>query len=138
MINIFIDSAAFKAVFDAKDDFHYPAWRYWNEDVSTSRKLITTNFILDESLTLFRAHLGKQYALELYKNILGNHDKILLERITQVDELDAWSYFEKLPGRGISFTDCTSFAVMKRLGIKQAFTFDEDFEKAGFEVVPSS
>jgi len=136
MTNIFIDSAAFKAVFDEKDDFHYCAWDYWNKIATTSYKLITTNYILDESLTLFRAYLGKQYALNLYKNIFDHNDKILLEHISRADEAEAWSYFEKLPGRGVSFTDCTSFAVMKRLSLKQAFTFDKDFEKAGFDVVP--
>ncbi|MEM2906171.1 MAG: PIN domain-containing protein [Candidatus Bathyarchaeia archaeon] len=35
----------------------------------------------------------------------------------------------------LSFTDCTSLAVMKALGIKKALTFDQDFEKAGFALV---
>jgi len=35
-------------------------------------------------------------------------------------------------GKDFSFTDCTSFAVMRQLGITTAFAFDEHFEQFGF------
>jgi uncharacterized protein len=35
-----------------------------------------------------------------------------------------------------SLTDCSSFALMKELGIKEAFTFDKNFLEAGFRAVP--
>jgi predicted nucleic acid-binding protein len=35
----------------------------------------------------------------------------------------------------LSFTVRTSFAVMGNYGIREAFSFDEDFSKVGFEVV---
>ena len=36
----------------------------------------------------------------------------------------------------LSFVDCTSFAVMKRLAIGTAFTLDRDFKAMGFAVLP--
>ncbi|MFA5896842.1 MAG: PIN domain-containing protein, partial [Thermoplasmata archaeon] len=44
--------------------------------------------------------------------------------------------FEERPDKRWSFTDCTSFAVMKDLGIETAFTFDRNFHEAGFSRVP--
>ena len=38
--------------------------------------------------------------------------------------------------RGLSLVDCSSFLVMRRLGLKVAFAFDEDFGHQGFETVP--
>jgi predicted nucleic acid-binding protein len=35
-----------------------------------------------------------------------------------------------------SFTDCVSFGMMHTLGIYQAFSFDEDFARAGFVMRP--
>jgi len=36
----------------------------------------------------------------------------------------------------VSLVDCGSFYVMRRLGIKRAFTFDRHFTEQGFECVP--
>jgi len=52
-------------------------------------------------------------------------------RITAKDEAEAWKYFEK-NWSGLSFTDCTSFAMMKRLGITKYFGYDDHFGRAGF------
>jgi predicted nucleic acid-binding protein len=39
--------------------------------------------------------------------------------------------------KGWSFTDCTSFVVMQRLGIRRAFSFDDHFRQFGtVTVVP--
>ncbi|MBI4099651.1 PIN domain-containing protein, partial [Candidatus Microgenomates bacterium] len=53
-----------------------------------------------------------------------------------IDEQNAWELFQKLSGKGISFVDCLSFALMQRLKIKTAFTFDADFTRAGFDSLP--
>lgn len=38
--------------------------------------------------------------------------------------------------RDWSFADRTSFAVMRELGRPSAFTFDSDYRRAGFQVLP--
>jgi predicted nucleic acid-binding protein len=40
------------------------------------------------------------------------------------------------PRRSVSLVDLVSFEVMRRQGIRTAFTFDRDFERAGFRTVP--
>jgi predicted nucleic acid-binding protein len=36
----------------------------------------------------------------------------------------------------VSFTDCLAFALMRRDGIRKAFSFDRHFVAAGFELWP--
>lgn len=133
---IFGDTSAFKAVFDSDDDFHGKAIAFW-EDIKEERKIIlTSNFILDELFTLVRSHLGKAAVLRLRQDLLESPEQLKVIRITIKDELSAWKYFENLPGRKLSFTDCTSFALMKRLGLKEVFAFDDHFGKAGFSLRP--
>ena len=38
--------------------------------------------------------------------------------------------------RGLSLVDCTSFEVMRRLGLNTAFAFDADFADQGFNTLP--
>lgn len=56
--------------------------------------------------------------------------------ISQEDEEAAWQYFLKYADQAFSFTDCTSFAMMTRLGIKEAACFDSHFDTAGFIRLP--
>jgi predicted nucleic acid-binding protein len=49
----------------------------------------------------------------------------------------AWTVFESYRGKGWSFTDCVSRAVIERLGIGRVFTFDAHFREFGnVTVVP--
>ena len=42
----------------------------------------------------------------------------------------------KIRIKKLSFTDCTSFALMKKKSIEKAFFFDEDFKRPGFLLLP--
>lgn len=48
----------------------------------------------------------------------------------------AWKIFEKYSDKDFSFTDCTSFIVMKMLEINEVFSFDKHFEQYGFIRLP--
>ena len=130
---IFVDTSALVALFLKDDDFHKKAKDFIVGASDTF--FVSSNFILDEVYTFIRARKGLSVALK-FINFLGKIGDLKIVRVSIGDEQKALSFFKKLPGRGASFTDCTSFAVMKRLGVKKAFTFDRDFEKAGFQVLP--
>jgi len=50
---------------------------------------------------------------------------------------EAWRLFKAFADHDFSFTDCTSFALMERLHINNAFTFDAHFQEYGrFNVKP--
>ncbi len=75
---------------------------------------------------LAKARLGHDIAVEIGEK-LWNESIATLVRVTSQDEKRAWEIFVKHRDKGFSFTDCSSFAVMERLGIIEAFAFDEHF-----------
>lgn len=133
---IFIDSSAFIALYLADDEFHKSAVTELNKLKNRQIVFVTSNFVLDEVYTFLRAKANKQNAIKFAEFLAENTEMLKIIRINVGDEQRAFEYFKVLDGRGISFTDCASFALMKRLKLKTVFTFDKDFSKAGFAVVP--
>lgn len=133
---IFVDSSAFKGLVDFDDEVHEEASGFWEKVEQEGLSPITTNFVLDETYTLLRKRKGKAIAIKFKKDLAESLGVLDVVRVTLRDEGGAWKFFKELPGRGVSYTDCTSFAVMQRLGLTEAFTFDRDFRKAGIKVLP--
>jgi hypothetical protein len=52
------------------------------------------------------------------------------------DGLAALDLFARFADQKVGFTDCASFALMRRHRLSRAFTFDRHFLAAGFEVFP--
>ncbi len=49
---------------------------------------------------------------------------------------EALTLYNSRPDKRWSLTDCTSFVVMKRLGLREALTGDAHFRQAGFTMLP--
>ncbi len=133
-MQIFVDTSALVALTNRSDQYHLKARGFLNGLSPTSR-LHISNYIIDESITRIRMIVGHRLALSFGKNIFSSH----LYRIHYIDEeleKEAFGIFEKYADKRLSFTDCTSFVLMKRLGISKTFAFDEDFLAVGFELVP--
>lgn len=132
--DIFVDTSFFKAFIDKEDDFHSQAIQILNKLKSANSLLITSNYILDETFTVVRSKCGLDLAI-LFRKALEEFDEGLkIVRALAIDERNAWNYFLE-DWSGLSFTDCVSFALMNRLNIKRAATFDKHFQRAGFEIV---
>lgn len=133
---VFVDTSFFKALIDIRDDFHLRAVDIWTGIIKSKTMLITTNFILDETFTLIRIRAGLSVALEFRDRLSEGLREMKLIRVTAKDEADAWGWFQK-DWRNLSFTDCVSFAVMKRLDLVSVAAFDDHFTRAGFTIVRS-
>ncbi|MBU2529933.1 MAG: type II toxin-antitoxin system VapC family toxin [Elusimicrobia bacterium] len=133
-IKIFVDTSAFVALSDKKDQYHRKAISYFMSLGAGAAQLYTSNYITDETITRIRIKNGHKFALEFGKYFFMS--KIFhTHYIDRYLERDAFELFEKYSDKELSFTDCTSFALMKKLNIKKVFTFDDDFKKVGFEIV---
>jgi predicted nucleic acid-binding protein len=98
--------------------------------------LVSTDYVLDETLTLIRLRLGLRAASKWW-DLVESSPRIRWEWITPTRAEKARTWFFRWRDKSFSFTDCTSFVVMKELRQHRALTTDRHFRQAGFEVVPS-
>jgi predicted nucleic acid-binding protein len=132
-MNIFIDTAAFLAVLNGDDRFHLPARRVWDEILSSDSLLLSSNYVLLETTALLQHRFGIE-AVRLFES-----DILPIIEIAWVDEIihqQGMSTLLVANRRELSLVDCTSFELMRRMGVEAAFTFDPHFREQGFMVLP--
>jgi predicted nucleic acid-binding protein len=87
--------------------------------------LITTDVMLVETCFLTRARAGREAALRVWRELRSG---VLRIECLLPDDLDrAWEIAQDFADQDFSLADCTSFAVIQRLGIRSAFSFDRDY-----------
>jgi predicted nucleic acid-binding protein len=129
---IFVDSSAWYALVNARDKNHLAAKRF----LEASHRLLTTNFVIDETITLVLVRKGYQAAVDLGEQ-LWSEEQARIVWLSRADQRAAWQLFKRYSDKEFSFTDCTSFVVMERLGLAHAFAFYEHFSQTGqFVCVP--
>jgi len=132
-MNIFLDTAAFLAVLNANDQFHQPAKRIWNEILSQDSSLFSSNYVILETTVLLQHRFGIE-ALRLFES-----DILPVVEIAWVDETiykQGMSALLAANRRNLSLVDCTSFEIMRQIGLDAVFTFDPHFREQGFKVIP--
>jgi uncharacterized protein len=120
-LSTFVDTSAFYAAADSADRSHARA----TEVLSAAEMLITSDHVLVESWTLVRARGGRAAAERFWAAVRGGMATI--EVVLPVDLEAAWRIGETFPDQDFSIVDRTSFAVMERLGITSAASFDDHF-----------
>ena len=130
---IFVDTGAWYASLVPTDPDHSKAAQWLAENHSP---LLTTDYVIDETLTLLRVRGERKRSLLLGARFFQD-DFVEIHKVTTADLALAWSTFEQFDDKGWSFTDCTSKVVMEQLSIKVAFAFDHHFHQFGtIQVVP--
>ena len=129
---LFVDTSAFYSRQARRDVYHQAALSIWADLEEVS--LITSNHVIEETLTLLARRLGYAFAADMATRFYSSK-KLDIIAASREDELNAIHYFRKFADQSISFTDCISFAIMNRNLISTAFTFDRHFQQAGFNVI---
>jgi len=120
-MRLFVDSSAFFAALDRRDEGHARATAI----LSDGDRLVTTDHVLVESWRLARQRLGRDVATCFWGALRGG--QVAIECIQSGDLDTAWRIGESFPDQDFSIVDRTSFAVMERLGIDRVATFDDHF-----------
>lgn len=132
----FIDTSAHIALINKKDQNHQRARDYYFENLSSGLKLISTNFVICETLNFLRSRISLQTATK-FRNSVYSSNILEITYVSRDIEEEAFNIFKKYTDKDFSFTDCTSFATMKHLNLNAAFTFDKHFRQIGFEILPA-
>ncbi|MCD6515324.1 MAG: type II toxin-antitoxin system VapC family toxin [Candidatus Odinarchaeota archaeon] len=125
---IFIDTGIFTGAYNIRDRYHQRAKSILIDIIEGKYgQAYTSDYIFDEAITLTLYKTKNiELAIKFGECILGS-TIIELVHTSTVDFENAWSLFKKLR-KQLSFTDCISLAIIKRLKIDYIASFDSDFD----------
>ena len=136
----FYDTWAFVALANKADPHHALAVELDRELEKQGYVAATSDYVIDEAITLLHLSGGARAALALLDVIEARTaaSELLLLEIHAERRARAVEIFRKLAAEEprLSFTDCTSFGAMRELGIQLAFTADRHFHRAGAGIRP--
>lgn len=127
---IFVDTGAWIALLNRRDQYHRNAVNLLGSLLQQQIRLLTTDFVIDETVTRIRYDTNHSLAVEFLNRI-----DLLIEAeiltVVQIDETvftEAKMLFCQYDSARLSFTDCTSFVICRANNITKAFAFDRHFQ----------
>jgi predicted nucleic acid-binding protein len=124
-LKVFVDTSAFCALTIPKDQHNHKAKAIYKQIHKDKAIICTSDYVLDETYTLLKMRGSHPTAVKF----LNQMDKcnITILRVTEDIEESAKAIFIKIDDKRLSYTDCTSFALINHTGIDSVFAFDEHF-----------
>lgn len=132
-MSLLVDTSALYAVLDAADAKHKAARKVWTEVLAGDEPLVTTSYILVETVALVQHRLGTAAVQLFHSDVLP---VLQVQWIDQVIHASAVSALLAAGRRRLSLVDCVSFEVMRRRLMNTVFAFDPDFRQMGFRCIP--
>lgn len=120
-MSAFVDTSAWYAAADAGDRSHGRAATLLSEE----ERLVTSDHVLVETWLLVASRGHRHAADRFWAQLRGGVARV--ETVTASDLSSAWAIGEAFADQDFSIVDRTSFAVMERLGVHRAISFDSDF-----------
>jgi len=133
---IFVDTGAFLARYLEKDAHHRTAREGFRRIEKDGLPVVTSNHVLDETITLLGRWAGHRFAADRARAIHASRAFRIL-RPDEGDEVGALRQFERFADQKVSYTDALSFVLMRKEKIREAFSFDRHFVLAGFALWPA-
>ncbi|MBM4045670.1 MAG: type II toxin-antitoxin system VapC family toxin [Planctomycetes bacterium] len=136
---VFVDTGGWYAVTSERDRHHEAGRLYYLNLLDEGAHLLTSDYVLDETLTRLRYDFGHAVALRFWQQTTRAQEKGSLT-ILWVDERvwkAAMGIFQKYADQDFSFTDCTSFALAREHRVDEVFAFDRHFLMFGLAIKPT-
>ena len=129
---IFVDTSGIVAAMNAKDSHHEKAKAIFKKLAAERCALVVTNYVRAETHALLVNQAGRELALRFLED-----SSWAVEWVEPEDEKRAMEILHRFKDKDFSLTDATSFAVIERLEIKEAVSFDRHFSRYGLMTVCS-
>lgn len=130
-MSVYVDTSAWFALASATDEEHQAAREIYEDLVDRNEELITTSYVLAETMGLIQRRLGWR-PLELFAEATRTLDVVWID---DVWHQEAETILLSRRRRDITIVDAAGFVVMRRLDLRAAFAFDDDFTREGLEVL---
>jgi predicted nucleic acid-binding protein len=129
-VRVFVDTNYYIARVMPRDQWHRAAVKA----VRSGMTFFTSSLVINEVISLLQSRGQLSAALAFLDRVTQNEEVQIIHPNSALQG-EAWELFGKFAGVGANAVDCVSFAVMRRLSIHRAFTFDGHFRAAGFEIL---
>jgi predicted nucleic acid-binding protein len=127
---VFVDTSALYAMLVQVDGNHKSAASAMHDLRESRAHLVTSNYVVVETCALLLNRQGMA-AVKALRDVI-----LQLVTVHWIDEHlhDRGMDYHLASGRnGPSLVDCTSFALMRKTGIRTALAFDKHFAQEGFK-----
>ena len=131
---VFVDTSAYFAANDPRDSNHAAAAATVRRLSQEGAQTYTTNFVVAETHTLLLTRRSRDVAAQVLDRLYASDTRII--RATEADERRAREIIRQYNDKDFSLIDAISFAVMERLHLRRAWTYDQHFAQFGFTLVP--
>ena len=121
---IFIDASFYLSLLNPKDNNHEKAIKIGQE--YEGEEYVTSQMVLGEVLTVGSQRFDKTLTIKFIEEVLKSRTRVVLEKPELIK--GAYNIFKKIRFKNVSWVDCYSFAIMEKLKIKKALTFDKYFK----------
>jgi uncharacterized protein len=132
---VFVDTGAFVALRNRSEREHEAAREALSMLVAERTLLLTSNYVFAETYTALLVRVGREEAIRWGRSFRAG-EAIELARVDEPLEEQAWSILESHADKSWSYVDATSFALMERERITEAFAFDHHFAQRGLTLLP--
>lgn len=133
MTDLFADTAGWANIVDPRQPYHARAASLYRQAREQRRKLITTNYILTELVSLLTSPLRiPRPSIVAFIEGIKTSPYVEIVHVDVTLDAQAWQLLTHRQDKDWSLVDCSSLVVMRQRSIVEALTTDHHFEQAGF------
>jgi predicted nucleic acid-binding protein len=129
---IFVDTSASFALLDRADTNHIEASSLWALLMDNNITLVTSNYVVSDTMKLLQKRIGYEAAKVWYRDILSLMEILWIDENIHQKAYELWLTLGMIP---INLVDCTSFVAMHHHNIEKVFCFKRHFKTYGFDLI---